>query len=88
MKTNNQPSQQPPSPIHSATGILKQWDPVRRYGIIYAPEGKRYFLHISSVIEGTPELSRRVSFEIGEGRTPTELKKALNARVGETVGAQ
>jgi cold shock CspA family protein len=68
-------------------GIIKQWNSERNFGIIYAPEGKRYFLHISKVIDGVPELYRRVIFDIGAARRPEELPQALNVRVGAAVGS-
>lgn len=67
-------------------GIIKQWNAERRYGIIYAPGGKRYFLHISKVIEGSPELFRVAAFDIGPARSPEDLEQALNVHIGEKVG--
>lgn len=67
-------------------GILKRWQ--GSWGIIYAVESRRYFLHISKVVEGTPELGRVVTFEIGPARSATELEQALNAHIGEMAGAR
>ena len=69
MELNPHP-QQPPNAPQISRGILKQWNPQRKFGIGYCPEGKRYFLHASQVIDGTPELYRRVTFEIGKRRRP------------------
>lgn len=85
---HNPQFQQPPNPPQIARGILKQWNPQRKFGIVYCPEGKRYFLHASEVIEGVPELYRRIAFEIGERRRPEDLEPACNARVGEKVAPQ
>lgn len=82
----SQQQQRPQSnPTRLERGILKQWDKARRFGIIYAAEGKRYFLHISKIIAGTPELYRRVTFTVGAARRPEELQQALNVRIGERV---
>lgn len=78
--------QQPPS--SAGEGIIKQWNTDRRFGIIYARGGQRFFLHQSKVIEGKPELGSRVTFDIGDRRSPVDLQAAVNVRVGETVGAQ
>lgn len=86
MESNNPPLSQPLN-ARRQTGIIKQWNAERRFGIIYAPEGRRYFLHLKNVVEGVPELGRRVLFDLGEARSATELLPAVNVVVGEVVGA-
>ena len=81
MDFNNQQQQSSVSP----RGIIKRWDDQRHFGIVYATEGKRYFLNIIMVIEATPELFRKVTFDIGVARRPEELEQALNVRVGDKV---
>lgn len=85
METTLQQPQQVSNPTRPTSGIIKQWNEERGYGIIYSPEGARYFLHRSKVVEGTPEMFRRVTFTIGEKRRPEELAQALNVHVGEKV---
>lgn len=65
--------------METETGILKRWDSVKKWGLVYCPGNRRYFLHASKIQSGTPELGRIVQFEVGEPRTPTELPTALNA---------
>jgi len=67
------------------SGIIKRWDDVRLWGIIYSPGGLRYFLHRSKIASGTPEVGRYVKFEIGSARSATELPQALNVVVGDMV---
>jgi hypothetical protein len=67
-------------------GILKRWQ--GSWGIVYATESRRFFLHVTQIVEGDPEIGRFVSFEFGPARTPTELPQALNARFGPMAGAQ
>jgi hypothetical protein len=67
-------------------GILKRWQ--GSWGIVYAVESKRYFLHVTQIVDGEPELGRFVTFEVGSARTPTELPQALNAHIGPMAGAQ
>lgn len=65
--------------METETGILKRWDRVKKWGIIYSPGNRRYFLHASKIQSGTPKLGCIVQFDVGEPRTPTELPTALNA---------
>jgi cold shock CspA family protein len=65
-------------------GIIKTWNVDRGFGFVHS-QGLRYFVHISKIVEGTPELFCRVTFDIGEARNPQELPQALNVRVGEKV---
>ncbi len=67
-------------------GILKKW--YGAYGIIYCPQARRYFLHKKQIVEGTPEIGRVVTFDVGPARSATELEQALNVRIGETAGAR
>lgn len=67
------------------SGILKQWDNDRRFGIIYCSGNRRFFLHVTNVVAGTPALFHRVTFDVGPARHPTELAPALNAVIGEEI---
>lgn len=67
------------------TGIIKRWNAERGWGLIYAPGGRRFFLHVSKIISGTPELFRRVTFDVGERRNPQELPPGINVAVRELV---
>jgi cold shock CspA family protein len=66
-------------------GIIKQWNPAKNWGIIYATGERRYFLHNSKVVQGTPGLFRRVEFEIAPPRNPAELPQATKVIIGEEV---
>jgi cold shock CspA family protein len=67
------------------TGIIKQWHSDRSWGIIYSTGDRRFFLHASKVIAGTPEIFRRVEFEVRPARAPAELLQAINVTVTEEV---
>jgi len=67
------------------TGIIKQWHPDRNWGLICSVGDRRFFFHASKVIKGTPELFRRVEFEIGIARNPAELLPAINITVTDEV---
>jgi hypothetical protein len=70
-----------------ARGIIKRWN--GSWGIIYAPESLKYYLHISKVVEGRHALciGRIVTFEIGPARSETELEQALDVHVSEMAPA-
>jgi cold shock CspA family protein len=67
------------------SGILKQWNPAKRWGIIYCTGERRFFLHASKIVRGTPELFHRVEFEIAPPRNPQELPQAVSAIIGDEV---
>jgi len=73
------------SEMTMGSGIIKRWDSVRLWGIIYSPGGLRYFLHRSKITSGTPEVGRFAKFEIGPARSAIELPQALNVIVGDRV---
>ena len=68
-------------------GIIKRWNPEKRWGIIYCPDEVRFFLHGSKVIQGTPELFAQVEFDIAPARHPAELQPAVKVKVGAIAPA-
>jgi hypothetical protein len=68
-------------------GIIKRWNPEKRWGIIYCPDDLRFFLHGSKIIQGTPELFAQVEFDIAPARHPAELPPAVNVKVRAVVPA-
>jgi len=66
-------------------GIIKQWNPAKRWGIIYATGDRRFFLHASKVIRGTPDLFRRAQFEVVPARHAAELPQAVQVVIGDEV---
>jgi len=67
------------------SGIIKKWNDPQKWGIIYCPGGRKFFLHSRSVVSGTPQLYSRVKFEVGVPRNQFELPPAVNVTVGEIV---
>jgi cold shock CspA family protein len=66
-------------------GIIKRWHPDRNWGLIYSPGDQRFFLHLSKIIRGTPDLFRRVEFSTMPARNSGELPQAVNVIVTEEV---
>jgi hypothetical protein len=66
-------------------GIIKRWHPERSWGLIYCPGDQRFFLHTSKIISGSPELFRRVEFEVAPPRNPSELPQAVKVVVTDEV---
>ena len=62
-------------------GRLRQWQANRGFGFIYS-KGERYFLHVSQIVSGTPELGRICVFDIGTPPTPADRVPALNVEIG------
>lgn len=71
--------------METETGIIKQWNPAKNWGIIYAPGERRYFLHASKIIRGVPGLFRRVQFELAPPRNPAELPQAIKVIIGDEI---
>jgi cold shock CspA family protein len=65
-------------------GVLVQYDSGRGYGFIRVTENRNFtsfFLHVSQIVKGEPQLFAEVSFTVGEKRNG-RAAPALNAEIG------
>jgi cold shock CspA family protein len=74
------------SPNNRRRGRLRQWHPDRGFGFIYS-QGERFFLHVSQIISGVPEIGRICVFDIGIPPTAADRAPALDVEIGEMANS-
>lgn len=70
------------------TGVLLWWSLTKNFGVVRAPNGQRYYLHVSRVLRGPakPQADSVVTFYVSPiSAKRGELPAAIDAEIFEQV---